>query len=323
MKQLLFLVILSICLNGEAQISYTLTTFTSPYEPISGATVLSEPGWDDVDIFSSLGFPLDIGGSPFPTYIQAGDGAQLGLLSPNGGVAVFGITSDLIDGGIIPDAEPSIISAVSEGLVGNRIYKLQYQSAAFFNEVQGTVPSSAQRTNFQYWFYEVDNSIEIRFGSNSITEPEIIFDGDNGPTLIFLVELDGETDPEPEYFVQLSGAVDDPVLANLTSGGFAPALNSMPEDGRVYRFAPPAVVVGISERELADIKLYPNPMRDIIQVSGLKNLRSNAQIYDITGRQVWSGSIKNATSIDLSYLNSGVYIFSIEETKSSYRFLKQ
>jgi|GEM_PF-3750439 len=322
MKRLLLAILICLPILSPGQISYTLSTFSEGYAPITEGTILSEPGWDDAAFVASLGFLLDIGGDPFSNYLQSGDGSLLGILSSSGSIAVFGLTSDFIDGGIVPDAEPSIISALLDGPVGNRIYKLQFESVAFFNEVQGDVSSSAQRMNFQYWFYEVDNSIEIRFGQNSITEPQLLFDGEDAPLIYFLVQSDGGQ--TFDYFVQLSGSSDDPILADVSNGEFAPTLSEVPENGRVYRLAPPSLPVSVGEINKPVVAVYPNPATKFIRISGLESLPTNARIFDITGREVWSGLLNAPnTEINIESLSQGVFILNLELDQRSIKFVKR
>ncbi|KAA1247910.1 S8/S53 family peptidase [Aquimarina sp. RZ0] len=64
-----------------------------------------------------------------------------------------------------------------------------------------------------------------------------------------------------------------------------------------------------------EISVYPNPSKDQINVSTLKDIKSLA-IYDYTGRRIYHKALKtklktNKQSIDISQLNSGLYVVKV------------
>ncbi|NRD20286.1 T9SS type A sorting domain-containing protein [Winogradskyella eckloniae] len=59
------------------------------------------------------------------------------------------------------------------------------------------------------------------------------------------------------------------------------------------------------------IKYYPNPAKKMINISGLNTAQSFV-MYDILGHQVMKGIIHNNENLDLSDLNSGIYLLKTE-----------
>jgi hypothetical protein len=69
--------------------------------------------------------------------------------------------------------------------------------------------------------------------------------------------------------------------------------------------------VGIGNYNSSDIKVYPNPTSDILSLypeTGVQILQT--QIYDLQGKLVQNME-GNKTNIDVTTLNSGVYLLKI------------
>jgi hypothetical protein len=74
------------------------------------------------------------------------------------------------------------------------------------------------------------------------------------------------------------------------------------------------VVTGINDIKNSNIKIYPNPTNNIINIEGLnKNENNNIQIFDVQGKLVITKTITEKGTIDLSELNKGVYVIKIGE----------
>ena len=74
------------------------------------------------------------------------------------------------------------------------------------------------------------------------------------------------------------------------------------------------VVTGINDIKNSNIKIYPNPTNNIINIEGLnKNENNTIQIFDVQGKLVITKTITEKGTIDLSELNKGVYVIKIGE----------
>ena len=72
--------------------------------------------------------------------------------------------------------------------------------------------------------------------------------------------------------------------------------------------------VGIEDIKNSNIKIYPNPTNNIINIEGLtKNENNTIQIFDVQGKLVITKTIAEKGTIDLSELNKGVYVIKIGE----------
>ncbi|CAA7386887.1 zinc-dependent metalloprotease [Chryseobacterium fistulae] len=67
-----------------------------------------------------------------------------------------------------------------------------------------------------------------------------------------------------------------------------------------------------------NVKIYPNPAKDVIVISSMERLKSY-KIYDESGRLVLSSSVLSGNNIkvDLSSINTGSYIISIETERET------
>ena len=74
------------------------------------------------------------------------------------------------------------------------------------------------------------------------------------------------------------------------------------------------VVTGINDIKNSNIKIYPNPTNNIINIEGLtKNENNTIQIFDVQGKLVITKTINEKGTIDLSELNKGVFVIKIGE----------
>jgi hypothetical protein len=74
------------------------------------------------------------------------------------------------------------------------------------------------------------------------------------------------------------------------------------------------VLTGINDIKNSNIKIYPNPTNNIINIEGLNKNENNAiQIFDVQGKLVITKTITEKGTLDLSELNKGVYVIKIGE----------
>ena len=86
-----------------------------------------------------------------------------------------------------------------------------------------------------------------------------------------------------------------------------------------------AATLGVSDNELLDVSMYPNPASDRLNISASNTIK-NASIFNILGKKVMSLEInKNSESIDVSNLSSGMYIikYTIGNAVGTAKFIKQ
>ncbi|WP_406684098.1 T9SS type A sorting domain-containing protein [Seonamhaeicola sp. MEBiC1930] len=69
------------------------------------------------------------------------------------------------------------------------------------------------------------------------------------------------------------------------------------------------------------IKLYPNPSKDVIKITGLSNV-DGFSIFNVAGSRLLKGKISKKGSIEISELERGLYLLKLENG-AIYKFIKQ
>lgn len=81
-----------------------------------------------------------------------------------------------------------------------------------------------------------------------------------------------------------------------------------------------AGTLGVKERELSNVSVYPNPAKGMVNVS--VEGKANFQLFNISGQSVMNKEINGNTSIDISNLNSGMYFSRITSETGASKTLK-
>lgn len=79
------------------------------------------------------------------------------------------------------------------------------------------------------------------------------------------------------------------------------------------------------DRFLNAVTLFPNPVKNFIQLKGVENINiSRIKISNVLGKEVYTSNVLDS-KIDISNLNSGFYILTIqsESSSKSIKFVKQ
>ena len=66
--------------------------------------------------------------------------------------------------------------------------------------------------------------------------------------------------------------------------------------------------------ELDSIKIYPNPVSDILNING-RSEKYDIEIYSLTGQKLYQEF--NVSKIDMSLYSNGIYIIKISDQNST------
>lgn len=78
-----------------------------------------------------------------------------------------------------------------------------------------------------------------------------------------------------------------------------------------------AATASINDAFLSDVHLYPNPAKDFIQFTGIENITiAKVIVTNVLGKEVLNTTPQDA-KIDISNLNSGIYMVSIQTENAS------
>jgi hypothetical protein len=79
------------------------------------------------------------------------------------------------------------------------------------------------------------------------------------------------------------------------------------------------------EKELDQIKIYPNPSKGVLKIEGIEDNGAEVQIYDASGRRQLSSMLnqdEGIKTLDISHLSPGSYIFSYKTWQASFQIVK-
>jgi hypothetical protein len=221
---------------------------------------------------------------------------------------ILATTADLIDPNYFDGDELTApITYATEGNAGERIFKMQWQNAGFYDEVaEGT---ASNLINLQLWIYEADGAIEMRFGPNSIKEPELILM--SGLTSGLAVGLNLFSEGDFESAAVLSGPSAAPTL-NIVSTFFElfdAFLTDIPTNGRVFRFE--SGPMSVAEADQTNFNVWPLTTYNDINFSTEYFGNVIYEIRDISGRLTDQGTFHGNTRIGMSHYREGIYLVTL------------
>lgn len=83
------------------------------------------------------------------------------------------------------------------------------------------------------------------------------------------------------------------------------------------------IALHIPEFSLNSISIFPNPTREKLNFKGSFTETLNLVVSDMIGKQIINTSISQVESLDVSTLNSGLYILKFEGNNSTFKFIKE
>lgn len=308
--------------------TYTFSVGTNTYVELNNPIYLSPEGevWDDPEFEFNFPFAFEYFGVNLPALTGSfGFGAELFGTNFNLPVPVFvPVFCDPIDLGYMSDEALSSISYQVVGSAGSRILKVQWKNIGFYGQVVDEV-TPLDYMNYQAWFYEGTNRIEIRFGSSVITSPFDHFDNP-GPAVFLISTYDFETDQLGNSYY-LYGNPTNPTMGLTTNPDllFTSHLNTIPVDGQTYIFTPSAPSGLLSEKNNFTFGIFPNPGSSIVNITGTEGQDiTELQILDISGRVIKTYDNPN-NQINIEDLINGHYIIKISTQYGLHavKFIKQ
>ncbi len=137
----------------------------------------------------------------------------------------------------------------------------------------------------------------------------------------------------PGFYASVTGTeigIDPDEVDFVVAAGTGNAVSSVSRfDNYTARATATEALLGLEELEApvsASIKLYPNPVKDVLHLNVTNLTISNIEIMDLNGRIVKAMSVNNASdvNINVSDLSAGVYMINIysENNKTTKKFIK-
>ncbi|WP_299889142.1 T9SS type A sorting domain-containing protein [uncultured Lacinutrix sp.] len=318
-KKILFILFCAFTTLSIAQ-SYNFSKLTGTYTNLANSTSLNNNvPWDDPELTIPIGFNFQYFNSTLSelTLFSDGDGADLSTqTTPTGTLPIliaYGV--DIIDRGYDfnnPNANTGSLSNISyklEGTVGSRILKIEWKNVGFYEDINDD-GISIDYTNFQLWLFEGINTIEIHFGPNSITQPNLNFEGETGARIGLVENYNFNTETLIGTAKMLNGDPNAPFLVNSNDDTLESIyLNGVIPNGTIYRFENQNLSINNFELDKTT-SLFPNPSKEYFKLTTNSNTINSISIINTSGLII--KTIHNPKSkIDVSYLSSGIYFIKI------------
>jgi hypothetical protein len=300
------------CLVNKVSAQYNFTSGNSPFTFLTNPTVLSDStGWDDADYYHAIGFPVEVDSVTYDSMAIESNGSVIFYKNPADYQNIFSSTdtlpvfiaygeyisnyygADLHDR---PSGSP--ISYELSGTVGSRIAKVEWKNAGFYND-NGT--NYEDSINFQIWIYEGSGNIEYRYGTNSVKPITYNIDTttmDSG-AVIGIAQFD-------VYNLSLiSGMYLTGSVSSATTTTTYSQTTGTPAANTFYKFAKAGTISVSEESAKLNLKVYPNPASNVLNVAYSSEETVKVSLSDVTGRVVMeevvaAGNAK--TQMDISHL---------------------
>ena len=77
--------------------------------------------------------------------------------------------------------------------------------------------------------------------------------------------------------------------------------------------------VNVTESTLEEVSVYPNPSNGVFNVNTSLNETLNANVFDVAGKLIYTSTLSNSSTIDLSNFGKGTYILELSNSKGSHK----
>lgn len=238
------------------------------------------------------------------------------------------ITTQLQNRGVAQGMAPSQILFQTTGTPGSQIFKLEYRNVGFANEWFLDTPSQDMFANMQVWIYEGSGCIEFRYGESSITDEDLVFDGEGGASAGLSRNLSSQFDGDTVLYAILTiGDAQNPEVFEGENTTAEPALAAgFPGNGLVYTFCPEIDVNTNNLDTALDWEVYPNPTVDFLTVKLNDLVSANYSLISMNGQKVRSGKLTDGQQkVDVQDLAAGIYTLTVQTDNgiATKRFWKQ
>jgi len=112
-------------------------------------------------------------------------------------------------------------------------------------------------------------------------------------------------------------------VADFNNDTFLDIASSAYNDDQLNWFENLTYPLGIDDKDKDTFGIYPNPTFDKLYFSSTNSDDFNISIYDLLGKRVMEATKNVNSSLDISTLDSGIYILKLNNFNKTYKFIKQ
>lgn len=312
----LFLVLMSIMAKGQVS-EYTLITYSTQYEELQNPVSLNN---GEVWYMPNYTVPLTFDFLYFDTLIDTlyffEEGFASILTDSNTPIGMHKLIipfgAALIDRGFGTNTSQSSLSYEVTEEESGKIIKIQWKNAGFYNEYDA-LGSLNDYINFQLWLYESEGKIDIRYGPNSITHPDLIFLNGTGPSVGLIPSYDIVFDIMSDRSIWINNTPYDPELVYSDE---IISMSSMTSDDFIFSFSNLLVSTSsiIIDREIG-IKVNPVQTSLCFTYKDIDSDTYNLSIYNNQGMIVLFEQSLLQNSFNVAFLDAGLYICKLVNTQ--------
>lgn len=238
-----------------------------------------------------------------------------------GYVGIAGLPAAQNNSGDYPGSLTKWTISPSAGFVNQNDYAAVRNGMFIFNDVDNPVTFETEDIDIT-GVANLTYSLNVNFGTSfdGTEYMDIYYSTDGGATF----NLEGGTTHTYEALVNIteSSTVNfSNTLSGLSATDFRIRVVAFSESNvEDFEIDNIAVVneatAGVNDVFSASVKIYPNPLSNskILTIETPFNNSKRIQLFDVLGKEVHSSYTANK-SINLSYINSGIYILRLEQDK--------
>lgn len=344
MKRLIALLVFGLAFQvTKAQVlyPYTFSKTIATYADLVGATNLTAGNiWDDTIMTIPLGFNFKwalanrtIDSVMIDTYGILYATEDFDATTELASRVIMPYQADLCDrsknSGSLTPVSP--VSYQTTGSPGNRICKIEFKNAGFYEDNSGN-----DAVNFQIWLYETSNVIEFRYGPQTVADIATSFLGEAGPwiNLAYKLELDlvnltliVDSCTYVSGNTTTAASVNSNIMIDLDNPPSTFAFVGLPANGQVFKWTPLGTSSSLNEVNAAfqGVQVYPTQIEDRVFVHHTGNMLW-AELFDNQGKRICKFDLSaTQNQLDVSFLSAGIYSLTIHSSSNlskSYKLLK-
>jgi len=310
MKYCLLFISILLCTNISLRAqTYQLHVSNEAYVPLAdGISITDGEVWQSPFAIIPVGFNAQLFNFDVPEVTIANDGATIYTGQYDGGAFTAFLSPfelNIVDRGSMSTTSESEISYLTTGDPGERVFTIEWSNVGFYDELYGP-GTNDNFINYQVKLFEATGAVRYCYGTSSITNSELVYEGESGPRVSL---FEGEEYSGGEVYLLFDDPLNPQVFAEFDYFGNT-FLNGTPPDGTVYEFLP--LATGLDEPSLVEVQLFPNPVVDFVQVIGIDTMEPlRFAVYNSEGAIANQGDLINGR-LNVKPLNKGFYVIQIQ-----------
>jgi hypothetical protein len=304
----------TLCSFGQI---YGFSTYNSVYTPLDNPISLNNGvPWVSLDYTVPIGFDFNFFNTSIDTlYFVPDQGSPL-LSSSNAEGGVHKLINPygavLIDRGYMTSTSLSPVSYQLSGSAPERVLKIEWKNCGFYFDLEDD-GQSVDFINYQLWLYESDGKIEVHFGPQKISQPNLAYNYETGPQVSLIPAYYVDLDSISTASQWLDGPATNPAMVVT---GLPVFMDGDIPVNKVFCFT--NLTVGLKPSHESECRVFPNPFNDDLTLELPLEFSGPClvEIYNLAGCKLYSEQLNkpnnsNEIRIQPGLKQDGSYLFKI------------